>query len=366
MMTASTCQSCGNALANGSKFCAQCGTSLADATIARPAEDPELVRVREAFGTRYRVESLLGRGGMGSVYRAYEPTLDRYVAIKLIPQSTGANQEFVNRFRREARLAAKLRHPRIVSIFEVGEAAGLHYFTMDYVEGDTLRSLVRRRSGLSRGEVGSIMAAVCDAVSHAHRRGIIHRDLKPENIMIGSEGEIFVMDFGLARGLDDPSMTASGTVMGTPLYMSPEQLNGESVDERSDVFALALITYYCLTGENLFDGNTISAIIAKQFSINLREAIGTNAKIPEDMKPALIEALRRSPDSRTPSVETFARGISGGAVTPPVINGSSAAPTMWQMATSDSAESAGGPETEITSESEARRRQRLRSLLDNN
>ena len=296
------CNMCGRENREGAKICDSCGGAL-DATVTRTGVDPELDAIRKGFDDRFAVESLLGRGGMGSVYKARELTLDRHVALKIVPESRRGDAQFVERFRREARIAARLRHPRIVSVHEVGNLGGFPYFSMDYIDGSTLRTLVRRRGPLPSEDAISIVVEVCRAVGHAHSKGVIHRDLKPENVMIDGEGDIFVMDFGLARATEEPGLTQSGVIMGTPFYMSPEQLAGEKLDERSDVYSIGLILYYCLTGEDLFAAEAISAVIAKHQSIRIRDVLQLNTLLPPNMQDVLVSMLEEDRNMRTRSVK---------------------------------------------------------------
>src|SRR5438876_974018 len=177
------CSLCGHENRDSAKFCDSCGAAL-DRTVTRTGVDPELHAVRTAFHERYIVESLLGCGGMGNVYKARERTLDRYVALKIVPEFRAKDEQFIERFNREARIAARLRHPRIVSVHGVGTMGPFPYFSMDYIDGSTLRAVVARRRSLTHEDAISIVVEICRAVAHAHSKGIIHRDLKPENVMI--------------------------------------------------------------------------------------------------------------------------------------------------------------------------------------
>ena len=294
------CNLCAGENRDGAKFCDTCGAAL-DHTVTGTGIDPELDAVRKAFHDRYAVESLLGRGGMGNVYKARERTLDRYVAIKIVPEFRGQDAHFVERFRREARIAARLRHPRIVSVHEVGMMGPFVYFSMDYIEGTTLRSIVGRRQSLPAEDAVSVAVEICRAVAHAHDKGIIHRDLKPENVMIDGEGDVFVMDFGLARAVEDVELTQPGMLMGTPFYMSPEQLAGEKLDERSDIYAIGLILYYCLTGEDLFRADGIPAIAAKHATIRTREVVMENALLPANLQDVLVSMIEEDRTMRARS-----------------------------------------------------------------
>jgi serine/threonine protein kinase len=296
------CSLCGRENRENARYCDGCGGEL-DVTITRTGVDPELAAVREAFRERYVVESLLGRGGMGSVYKARERTLDRHVALKIVPEYRSRDGQFIERFRREARIAARLRHPRIVSVHEVGTMGPFPYFSMDYIEGGTLRSIVLRRRALPQEDAISIVVEICRAVSHAHSKGIIHRDLKPENVMIDSEGDVFVMDFGLARASEDQGLTQSGAVMGTPFYMSPEQLSGGTLDERSDIYALGLVLYFCLTGEELFAAEGIAGVIAKHATTRIKDIMQRNTLLPPNLQDVLMSMLEEDVKMRARSVK---------------------------------------------------------------
>lgn len=296
------CNLCGRENREGARFCDGCGGAL-DATVTRTGIDPELDAIRKAFAERFVVESLLGRGGMGSVYKAREVALDRYVALKIVPDSRRHDAQFVERFRREARIAARLRHPRIVSVHDVGTLGGFPYFSMDYIEGSTLRSLVSRRGPLPAEDAISVVVEICRAVGHAHSKGVIHRDLKPENVMIDTEGDVFVMDFGLARAVEEPGMTQSGVIMGTPFYMSPEQLSGEKLDERSDVYSIGLILYQCLTNQDLFAADGITAVITKHSTLRIDQLLESSSLLPRNLQDVVVSMLEEDRNMRTRSVK---------------------------------------------------------------
>ena len=296
------CNLCAKDNREGARFCDNCGGSL-DATITKSGVDPELDAVRRAFNERFIVESLLGRGGMGAVYKARERELDRTVALKIVPEHRAHDAAFVERFRREARIAARLRHPRIVSVHEVGMMGPFPFFSMDYIEGATLRSVVQRRRVLGHEDAISIVAEVCRGVAHAHGKGVIHRDLKPENVMIDNEGDVFVMDFGLARVEEEPALTQSGAIMGTPFYMSPEQLMGGKGGEQSDIYSLGLILYYCLTGNDLFAAENIPAVIAKHANTRIRDVLEANSLLPQNLQDVLESMLQEDVNMRARSVK---------------------------------------------------------------
>lgn len=297
------CSLCGRENRDNAKFCDSCGAAL-DRTVTRTGIDPELDAVRKAFQDRYAVESLLGRGGMGNVYKARESALDRYVALKIVPEYRSQDEQFIERFRREARIAARLRHPRIVSVHEVGTMGPFPYFSMDYIDGSTLRAVVERKRSLAQEDAISILVEICRAVAHAHSKGIIHRDLKPENVMIDSEGDVFVMDFGLARAVEDTGgLTQPGMIMGTPFFMSPEQLRGEKLDERSDIYSIGLILYYCMTGDDLFRADGVTAVMAKHATTQIRDVVARQSLLPSNLQDVLVSMLEEDRNMRTRSVK---------------------------------------------------------------
>lgn len=360
-----TCSLCGRENRDEAKYCDSCGGAL-EVTVARPVIDAELEAIREAFRDRYNVESLLGRGGMGTVYKARERSLDRHVALKIIPKERAQDERFVERFRREARLAARLRHPRIVSVHEVGTMDGFHYFSMDYIEGATLRAVVQRRRVLPAEDAISIVVEICRAVAHAHGKGIIHRDMKPENVMIDGEGDVFVMDFGLARAIQEPGLTVTGTIMGSPVYMSPEQLAAESLDERTDIYSIGLILYYCLTGEDLFEAESMTGVVARHFTTRVDEVVRQHSMLPLNLQELLISMLEENRDHRARSAREILERLTlrtivalGLAAT----SDATCAPTLpIEIVTPP--ERTIAPDSNAASAAAARRKARLRSLLD--
>src|SRR6202171_2678061 len=197
---------------------------------------------------RYEILELLGRGGMGAVYKARDTELERIVALKLIRADLASNPEILRRFKQELILAREVTHRNVIRIFDLGQAKGFKFITMEFVEGRDLRAVLRERGKFSPDETVQIIAQVCRALESAHAAGVVHRDLKPQNIMLDAKDRVYVMDFGIAHSLETPGMTQTGALMGTPEYMSPEQAKGLKVDARSDLFALGIIFYEMLTG----------------------------------------------------------------------------------------------------------------------
>ena len=261
--------------------------------------------VPQIIGTNLRVEALLGRGGMGTVYRAKHLTLDRTVAVKVINAEVAMNTEVSQRFAREARLMAKLRHPRAAMIYDSGTLPdGRLYIVMEYVEGTTLADILKREGRLPYKKAVDIAVSICDVLSEAHSVGIIHRDLKPANIMLNNQG-VFVLDFGIAKMLNQDnaesmrlSMTGSGHLVGTPFYMSPEQCLGEQVEARSDLYSLGALLYEMLSGRPPFDDEVLSAVIIKHAMVEAPKIEQFAPDIPMTLAEVVNQLLAKKPDDR--------------------------------------------------------------------
>src|SRR5579862_7202597 len=253
----------------------------------------------------------LGQGGMGAVYLAHHPGLNKAVAFKVLPGDLASTPEFRERFIREARLAARLEHPNVVQVFDVGYEQGVHYISMQYIEGKSLDAVLKERKKLSIGEALSTTKRVAAALAAAAKLGIVHRDIKPHNILISKDGVVKVADFGLAKDEDaNRSISEPGVVMGTPYYMSPEQAKGEKVDHRSDLFSLGATLYHMLTGKRLFDGGSPVSIVMKQAS--LEEPIPARQlepSIPAPVDAFLTKLLQKDPAQRFQSADEVIRAL---------------------------------------------------------
>ncbi len=223
-----------------------------------------ILEVGSVVAHRYEVLALLGEGGMGAVYKAKDIELNRTIALKTIRRELGGNQAIIERFKQELILSTQVTHRNVVRIFDLGEAEGMKFITMEYIEGKDLRTIIYERGKLPQEEVVDIMAQVCRALDAAHSVGVIHRDLKPQNIMRDQNGRILVMDFGLARTLEGDGMTMSGALVGTMEYMSPEQALSKNLDQRSDIYSLGLIFYELLSGESPFRADTALASLIRR------------------------------------------------------------------------------------------------------
>ncbi len=253
---------------------------------------------------RYEVLSRIGIGGMGDVYLARDQLLGRQIAVKLLHHRFAEDQEFVERFRREASSAAGLSHPNVVAVFDRGEWDGTYYIAMEYLPGRSLKTIVREQGPLDPAAAIDIVIQVLRAAGFAHRRGVIHRDLKPHNVILDEEGRAKVTDFGIARaGASD--MTLTGSIMGTAQYLSPEQAQGHAVSEASDVYAVGIVLYELLTGAVPFDGETAVTIALKQVSAAPPPPSALAATVPAELDAVVLRALAKDPAARFASAEEF-------------------------------------------------------------
>src|SRR6202521_3097651 len=227
---------------------------------------------------RYRLEARVGAGGMSTVYRAFDSTLERQVAVKLMNREVATDSDQLERFRREARAVAQLSHPHIVGVIDAGEDEGRPYIVFEYVEGETLKERIRRQGRLPIPEAVAYAIEIARALGVAHARHIVHRDVKPQNVLIDEEGSAKVTDFGIARTLDEEGLTADGRVLGTTDYVSPEQALGQPVTGQSDLYSVGVVLYEMLTGEVPFKGENQVAVAMK----HVREALpDVQSKRPE-------------------------------------------------------------------------------------
>lgn len=247
---------------------------------------------------RYHIENEVGRGGMGIVYRATDPMLNRPVAIKLLAPHLGANPESLARFHREAELIAALKHTNIATVYEFGEHNGQPYLVLEWVEGRTMQEVVAQANTLSLDRVLYISAQLANALDYAHQQGVIHRDLKPSNILIDANDKVTIVDFGLALLDNGSSLTATGALVGTPLYMSPEQIQGNPIDGRSDQYSLGIILYEMLAGQPPFTATPTSALFHQQLFLPPPSVLEIDPTLPVAVDRALTRALSKSPHDR--------------------------------------------------------------------
>ena len=270
------------------------GTSAWSVAVT-PQPDAPYAQGEALVGTllaeRYEILELLGQGGMGAVYKAHDIELERLVALKLIRPDLASNPEILRRFKQELILAREVTHRNVIRIFDLGQAKGFKFITMEFVEGRDLRAILRERGKLPPEETVRIISQVCRALESAHAAGVVHRDLKPQNIMLDAKDRVYVMDFGIAHSLETPGMTQTGALMGTPEYMSPEQAKGIKVDPRSDLFSLGIIFYELLTGISPFKADTAVATLLKRTQERPQPPAEVDPTIPKAISDVVMKCL---------------------------------------------------------------------------
>jgi serine/threonine protein kinase/tetratricopeptide (TPR) repeat protein len=277
------------------------GTSAWSVAVT-PAPGAPYAQGEELVGTflaeRYEILELLGQGGMGAVYKARDTELERLVALKLIRADLASNPEILRRFKQELILAREVTHRNVIRIFDLGQAKGFKFITMEFVEGRDLRAVIREKGKLSPDETVRIISQVCRALESAHAAGVVHRDLKPQNIMLDAKDRVYVMDFGIAHSLETPGMTQTGALLGTPEYMSPEQAKGLKVDPRSDLFALGIIFYEMLTGISPYKADTALATLLKRTQERPEPPAEVDPAIPKAISDVVMKCLEIDRDHR--------------------------------------------------------------------
>jgi tRNA A-37 threonylcarbamoyl transferase component Bud32 len=288
---------------------------------------------------KYELLEKVGQGGMAYVYKAHQPTIDRHVAVKVLHSHLADDAEFLTRFKREAQGLGRLRHPHIVSVIDFDVDDGWYYMVMDYIEGETLEAYLDRRGRLPLAEALRLMAQVTSALAYAHDNGRIHRDIKPSNVMFADDAQrhAVITDFGLTRLLDNATLTLSGTIAGTPAYMSPEAAQGQKTDARSDIYSLGVMLYEMVTGQRPFLGETPLSIIMKLVIEPLPPALSINPELPPAVDTLLQKAMAKQPEERyQTAAEMLAavQAVAGGKL--PVVNGE-AEPDRTQLLRAETA-----------------------------
>jgi len=283
-------------------------------------EDGKAV-IGRVFDDRYEVVSRLGSGGMADVYLANDKLLGRQVALKILASRYASDEQFVERFRREASSAAGLNHPNIVQIYDRGEAEGTYYIAMEYLDGRSLKEIILKYAPLSADLIVSVSTQIVEALRFAHRRDVIHRDIKPQNIIIDNDGRVKVTDFGIARAGSASTMTEAGSILGTAHYLSPEQANGKPVEAASDLYSLGVVMYEMATGRLPFDGDNPVSIAMQHVHGQLVPPRSIVAEIPANLEAVILRALGKSPTERyltaQAMLDDLRRVQEGEAVAPP-------------------------------------------------
>lgn len=314
---ATRCPSCQTDNPDTAKFCNNCATSLHET----PARDlpPGATQTMESryqemttgtdFGGRYQIIEQLGRGGMGRVYRALDVKTREEVALKIIRPDIASDKRTLERFVNEIKLAHKVSHRNIGRMYHLGEDRGVHYITMEYVPGEDLKSFIRRSRRLDVGTTVAIAKQVCAGLSEAHGAGIVHRDLKPSNIMIDRDGNAKILDFGIARAVGGQGLTEEGSVIGTPDYMSPEQVEGREADSRSDIYSFGVIMFEMVTGRTPFAADTPFVVAFKQQSERPPRPEDLNPQTPPELAGVILKCLEKDREKRYPSTHEICRDL---------------------------------------------------------
>ena len=323
-----SCPKCRTALSPDARFCVVCGAAQASTAPSRqhaalaPDDAGSSGFIGREVGGRYRIHTKLGEGGMGAVYRAEQISLKRTVALKVLRPELSADASLVRRFNAEAELAAKLNHPNTVTLYDFGQDAdGSLFIAMEFLEGRSLRQVLHKEGAMSPARALAIVDQVCASLSDAHTRGIVHRDLKPDNVMLVQVGRqsdaVRVLDFGIAKLRDEQGdmtqmpMTRAGDLLGTPQYMAPEQIRGETVDARTDVYALGAMLYEMVTGRLPFEAPSLMAILGKHLTElpvpphQRRPELG----IPLELSTLILDALAKDPSARPPTMDAMAERL---------------------------------------------------------
>ena len=303
------CPDCQTRLAPDARFCIYCGTKLEERA-RRPTSLVE--RLTMALGPDYTVLGELGRGGFAVVYSVRDNRLSRYLAVKVMRPEFVAAPTVRERFLREARFVAQLDHPNILKVVFAGEGAGLSYFAMHRVQGDSLQTRLADRGRLPIADVVRLFGDVARGLAYAHSHGVVHRDVKPANVMLTPEGRALLLDFGIAKGLaaDGSSLSLTGAVIGTPEYMSPEQASGgHGVDHRADVYSLGIVTFQAVTGALPFEGDTFGTVLARQVSEPAPDVRTRRAEVPDLLAQVIARCLVKDPSGRWQSADEAARAV---------------------------------------------------------
>jgi eukaryotic-like serine/threonine-protein kinase len=257
----------------------------------------------EVIAGRFEIVELIGKGGMSSVFKAHDRLLDRSVAIKVLHPQFTEDEEYVERFRREARSVAQLSHPNIVTVIDRGEDSGRQYIVFEYVQGENLKQLLERTGPMSAYEALGMALQMARALSFAHGRGLIHRDVKPQNVLLNAEGQAKMTDFGIARSVDVQGVTITGTVLGTSEYIAPEQARGQQVDAQTDVYSLGVVLYELLTGSVPYDGDNFVTVALRHVNEPVPSLLEQRPDAPPRLALAVERAMAKSPDERYESMD---------------------------------------------------------------
>ncbi len=310
------CDTCGEQNRDSAVYCSHCGARLPDGTpvAARQPAAPGktdtggyIERFIAHVSGRYEVIRELGRGGMAIVFLAHDRRLERHVAIKLLPETYSGDEQFSKRFLHEARISAQLSHPNIIQIHDLFHDGGFTYFSMAFVDGVPLARVIRESGPLSPAAIARVGIQVCFALQHAHDTGVVHRDVKPENILINRQRMPIVVDFGIAKAVRGTQLSQTGMFIGTPMYMSPEQIKSGKVDGRSDIYSMGCVLYEMAVGRPPFAGLDVASLMYHQVNEMPQPPHEVNGAVPRELSDLIMQALAKNPDDRIQSARELGR-----------------------------------------------------------
>src|SRR4029077_4107887 len=306
------CFRCHTPIPENSRFCLSCGADVSggDGPTSTSSIDVVRQRLQRLVEGKYTIERLLGKGGMGAVFLAHDLTLEREVAIKVLPPDISMDEHIVKRFQQEAKMSAKLDHTNIIPIYRVQSEGGLNYFVMKYIAGTSLEDVLDQRQPLTIDYIQRVLWEAACALGHAHQRGVVHPHVKPANIMFDNDGRVMLTDFGISKALQAASgFTGTGMIIGTPHYMAPEQAKGSTVDGRADEYSLGVVGYRMITGELPYTGDSVHTILYKHIFEEVPSVGAKRSDTPPFLTAAMSRALSKEPDQRFPTMEEFATAV---------------------------------------------------------
>jgi serine/threonine protein kinase len=303
------CPKCNFENPDDSSFCSKCGAPLTPSEKAGPSKEETLLTpvleltIGSTFAGRYQIIEELGIGGMGKVYKVFDKEMGERVVLKLLKPEIAADEKVIERFRNEVKLARKITHKNVCRMYDFNKEKDIPYITMEYISGEDLKSTIKRIGALSAAKAIFIAKQICEGLAEAHRLFVIHRDLKPQNIMIDKQGNSHIMDFGIARSPLTEGLTTSGMMVGSPYYVSPEQVQAKEVDQRSDIYSLGVIIYEMVTGGPPFTGEIPIAVAYKHTTEKPKNPREVNEQVPEELGRVILKCLEKDQAKRYQSVQ---------------------------------------------------------------